>query len=127
MKTIIILLFGVFLSLYFVSCTKDSLPGADLPGLLSRDKELKKELMVTLLSMAKNPDFRIQVRDECLKQEHGDYNVYLAKIIELNKRKAIFSNEINKIEPLVSELRELSNGSEPIIFYPFLAKIKTII
>jgi hypothetical protein len=49
--------------------------------------ELKQKTMISILTIAKRKDFKEFVLKECLKQEHGDYNVYLSKIIAVYSEK----------------------------------------
>ncbi|NJL13218.1 MAG: hypothetical protein HC913_09610 [Microscillaceae bacterium] len=84
---------------------------------------MKQALMSKALIMAKNEDFREFVFNECLKQEHGEYNVYFTKVISHYKAKAKYHQEIGELENLVKQIKSLNGGIEPLIFYP---RVETI-
>lgn len=74
--TIIIIVFSIF------GCESDSALNSDLQNSVNSADlkenviQLKQKAIVPLLVMAKNKEFKKFILDECLKQEHGEYNVY---------------------------------------------------
>lgn len=102
------------------SCKKNS--EAIRPGEFSVPatelNDLRQEVLVEILTMSKNMDFHRYVLNECLKQKHGEYNVYLADIVNNYKANADFKGSIEKIESLIPKIKVLSYGREPLIYYP---------
>lgn len=102
--------------------------GCDKPEELSSEKpnfnldneilELKKKTTISILKMSKNKDFRTFILRECLKQEHGDYNVYLSKIIEEYEDKTSDKDFINELKHYVEKVKMVNRELEPLIFYP---------
>lgn len=74
--TIIIIVFSIF------GCESDSALNSDLQNSVNSADlkenviQLKQKAIVPLLVMTKNKEFKKFILDECLKQEHGEYNVY---------------------------------------------------
>ncbi|TDE54843.1 hypothetical protein [Flavobacterium sp. GT3P67] len=80
--------------------------------------ELKKKTTISILKMSKNKSFKEFVLKECLKQEHGDYNVYLSKIIEEYEDKSAYKDFVNELKNYVEKVKMVNGGLEPLIFYP---------
>ncbi|NDP23029.1 MAG: hypothetical protein GZ091_18410 [Paludibacter sp.] len=80
--------------------------------------ELKQKAIVPILVMSKNKQFKQFVLNECLKQEHGEYNVYLSKIITEYKDNPSFSESILELAALATKIKFLNGGIEPLLFYP---------
>ena len=78
----------------------------------------KTKALTTVLTAAKEPEFREFILSECLQQKHGDYNVYLKDVISAYRGKSGYESFISTLEPLVLQLKQLTNGREPLIFYP---------
>ncbi|MBX9807288.1 MAG: hypothetical protein K2X95_05785 [Flavobacteriaceae bacterium] len=80
--------------------------------------ELKQKAIVPILEMSKNKQFKQFILNECLKQEHGEYNVYLSKIIAEYKDNISFSEPIQELAALSARIKSLNGGIEPLLFYP---------
>ena len=78
--------------------------------------ELQKDATSRILAMGKSPEFKKFILDECLKQTHGDYNVYFSTIVEKYKTKN--SEFSNSLDVLRLNMKALNGGIEPLLFYP---------
>lgn len=116
MKKIIALFVIAFL---FFGCENET---DSIPVLQTNSKkelvELKQKAIAPILSMAKNKEFKNFVLNECLKQEHGEYNVYFSKIIQKFKDNPDYSKYITELSALSNQIKKLNGGIEPLIFYP---------
>lgn len=116
--TIIIIVFSIF------GCESDSALNSDLQNSVNSADlkenviQLKQKAIVPLLVMAKNKEFKKFILDECLKQEHGEYNVYFLKIIEKFKDNPKYNESINELTILSNKIKVLNGGLEPLLFYP---------
>ncbi|CAG4991306.1 hypothetical protein DYBT9275_00723 [Dyadobacter sp. CECT 9275] len=81
-------------------------------------RELQLKVMVEVLSLAKEQQFRQFVLEECLKQKHGDYNVYIRDIIAKYKDQEEYKAPMQRLEALIRQIRPLVHYNEPLIFYP---------
>ncbi|MCF0075194.1 hypothetical protein LZD49_32225 [Dyadobacter sp. CY261] len=81
-------------------------------------RELQLKVMVEVLSLAKETEFRQFVLEECLKQKHGDYNVYIRDIIANYKGQEKYKAPMQRLEALVKQIKPLVYNNEPLIFYP---------
>jgi hypothetical protein len=79
---------------------------------------LRQEALVQILEMGKNREFRTYVLNECLKQKHGDYNVYLSDIVAAYSGKQELKKNVEKLEALSTKIKAAANGREPLLFYP---------
>jgi hypothetical protein len=117
MKKVFITLFSSVILVVFLSrCKKDSdkievKPEAEL-------SVLKEQTLFQVLTAAKQVDFRKLVLQECLKQKHGDYNVYLKDVALILKGKKEYEEIVSSLDILIPKIRELNGGREPLIFYP---------
>jgi len=80
--------------------------------------ELKQKAITPILTMAKNKEFKDFILNECLKQEHGEYNVYFSKIIQKFKDNPSYSKYITDLSTLSNQIKKLNGGIEPLVFYP---------
>jgi hypothetical protein len=80
--------------------------------------KLNQQLMTKVLLMSKREDFRDFVLQECLKQEHGEYNVYMTKVISHYLSKSNQGSSVSELEAIASKIKTLNGGLEPLIFYP---------
>jgi len=121
MKRLKLCLLGVILIVGLSKCRKGDYPVPDRDSVPSinegKIKTLEAKLMTEMLIMAKESQFRVQVRDECIKQENGEYEVTFEKIIKLNESNPLLASSVGNLKSLVIELRSLKNA-EPVIFYP---------
>lgn len=116
MKKNITLLAILFL---FFGCESENVSKPDLQNNSKKELvELKQKAIVPVLRMAKNKDFKDFVLNECLKQEHGEYNVYFSKIIQKFKDNPSYSKDIAELLMLSNQIKNLNGGIEPLIFYP---------
>jgi hypothetical protein len=116
MKKNIILFVSVVL---FVSCESSSVSEKTVQNDSKKELvALNQETIVAVLKISKRSDFKQFVLDECLKQEHGDYNVYFSKIISAYNGKDDYFQFITEITKLRTKIMALNGGLEPIIFYP---------
>ncbi len=117
MNTKIKRLFGVVLIAFFVvQCKKNEV--APQEAIKKTYPELLQKTLITILKVAEDPNFRIFIRDACIKQEHGDYNIYLQEIIDHYKPDSKYKSFIESFQPIVNQIRNLSKGVEPLLFYP---------
>lgn len=79
---------------------------------------VRQQTLSVVLTAAKNNEFRQLILNECLKQKHGDYNVYLKDVVSLLKERPDYSSTTAALEDLIQKTKLLSDGREPIIFYP---------
>lgn len=116
MKKFIALFVVVF---SFFGCENETV---SIPVLQTNSKkelvELKQKAIAPILTMAKNKEFKDFVLNECLKQEHGEYNVYFSKIIQKFKDNPNYSKYITELSALSNQIKNLNGGIEPLIFYP---------
>ncbi|WP_090156396.1 hypothetical protein [Dyadobacter soli] len=112
-----------FLGLLFTGC-QNELPltqktdDTPLDVVNSPLRELQLKVMVEVLSLAKEPQFRQFVLEECLKQKHGDYNVYIIDIISNYKDQEKYKASMQRLQTLVKQIKPLVHNNEPLIFYP---------
>ncbi len=86
--------------------------------------QLKKEAITRILSMSNDSEFKSFILTECLKQSHGDYNVYFSTIIEKYKSKNIeFANSLSVLR---LNMMKINGGIEPLLFYPQAETIENI-
>jgi hypothetical protein len=113
-------------TLLLVGCESSSVPETTVKNDSKKELiELNQKAIVTVLKISKRRDFKEFVLEECLKQEHGDYNVYFSKIIEEYKEKDGYAEFITGITELRNKLMVLNGGMEPLIFYPKAETIET--
>lgn len=74
--------------------------------------------MVEILNLAKEDQFRQYILAECLKQKHGDYNVYITDIIASHREIDKYKKSMATLEQLVGLIKPLVNDNEPLVFYP---------
>jgi hypothetical protein len=80
-------------------------------------RKLEERLMVEILNLAKEDQFRQFILKESLKQKHGDYNVYVRDIIAAYSEVDKYKQSMNTLSTLVEHIRPLV-GNEPLVFYP---------
>jgi hypothetical protein len=68
--------------------------------------------------LAKEDQFIKFILNECLKQKHGDYNVYIRDIISAYKGLDKYKSSMANLEMLIGQIKPLVGGNEPLIFYP---------
>ena len=74
--------------------------------------------------MSNDSEFKSFILTECLKQSHGDYNVYFSTIIEKYKSKNIeFANSLSVLR---LNMMKINGGIEPLLFYPQAETIENI-
>lgn len=118
MKNLFAKVVAAFVTVLLVtSCAKEDSITLQ-PKAPSEIKSINQAIAVELLTLAKNESFRALVLDECLKQEHGDYNVYLRKLVNMSSDNKEIKAGLTKLKPLVMQLHALYSGNEPILFYP---------
>lgn len=118
-KTISKIIFAVLFISLLSNCKKTSVPENFTE--IDSKKELavlRQQTMANVLVAAKNSEFRQFILNECLKQKHGDYNVYLKDVVSNFKAKPGYEKITSALEELVSKTRAVTKGREPIIFYP---------
>jgi hypothetical protein len=79
---------------------------------------LREKTLSEVMVLGKSPEFRQFILKECLKQKHGDYNVYLSDVIASYRGKSGYEKSISALEKLVEKTKKMTNGREPLIFYP---------
>jgi len=115
MKKLLFWMLGAILLTGFSKCKRQEM-SVSIPK-ETRIKQLEETLMTEVLIMSRDPQFRSQIRDECIKQEKGEYEVTFEKIINLNEGNPAFSSSIGKIKTAVLELKNIKR-TDPVIFYP---------
>lgn len=114
------ILLGLSLIATLTQCQKyaimDKQPEPVLPK--SDSATLRRQLLVEILGMSRSRDVREYVLNECLKQKHGDYNVYIVDVVNAFKDDAALQKSIGNIQALIPKVKAVCNGREPIIFYP---------
>ncbi len=81
-------------------------------------RKLQEKVMVEILNLAKEDQFRQYILAECLKQKHGDYNVYITDIIASHREIDKYKKSMATLEQLVGLIKPLVNDNEPLVFYP---------
>ncbi|MBX9733026.1 MAG: hypothetical protein K2X37_03110 [Chitinophagaceae bacterium] len=115
--------FGL-ITLFLFSCKKETEYLVIPEKRFTELKEVNKEVITSLSEIVKvSPEFKSLVETECLKQEHGDYEVRMEKLLEIdNVKQVIPSNFRNHFRFLVSELKRLKPDGIPVIFVPVMEK-----
>lgn len=111
---------GVLIISAFSQCKKTTVADRITETFVPKTElnSLRQEALIEVLTMSKNKSFRAYVLNECLKQKHGEYNVYLEDIVNTYKFDANFKESIQKIESLIPKIKSISGDREPLIFYP---------
>lgn len=81
-------------------------------------KELEQKMMVEILNLAKEDQFRQFILKECLKQKHGDYNVRVRDIIAAYSENEKYKASMNKLQEIVDFMKPHVPEREPNVFYP---------
>lgn len=116
LKIVPILLLAISL---FSSCEKPIVDGNVNP--ISKDmslKELQLNALVEILKLVKDPEFKEYLTLECIKQKHGDYDVYIKDIVSNFKDVDKYKSSMAKLDSLVTFIKPLVGNLEPIVFYP---------
>ena len=93
----------------------------NLPKEPVTDVEMLKQyeqVMIEVLTMAKNKDFREFIFDEALLQVDGDYDIFIDKIVDAYKKDDGVKKSTSNLKLLSVNLKNANNGIRPIIFYP---------
>jgi len=118
-KNICNVLVGLMLVITLTQCKKTSVNGEFQSDNSKMELVvLRQQTMKEVLSMARNQVFKEFVLSECLKQKHGDYNVYIKDIITNFKGNPDYEKGITTLEKLVSQIKAISDNREPNVFYP---------
>jgi len=77
-----------------------------------------EEVMIEVLKMSKEQNFREFVFNRALEQVDGDYDVFIDDITNNQKNNSVFSKSVTKLQSLSSSIKLESNGLRPLVFYP---------
>jgi hypothetical protein len=114
-----VLMAGLVVTALFTQCKKSAPQDSETETTSPADlASIRQRTMKEVLTAAKNPEFRTFVLNECLKQRHGDYNVYLEDVVAAYKGKPGFEKFTSALVDLIAQTKQLTNGREPLIFYP---------
>lgn len=120
MKTHLKVIIALFLVMVSISCRKSTTLERQQEIIIPETElnTLRKSALIQILRMSGNREFRRFVLNECLKQKHGEYNVYLIDIVNSFEGTSVFKEEINIIKSIIPRIKTVSDGREPLIFYP---------
>lgn len=79
---------------------------------------LYEKTLKTTLVLLNNKEIKEFVIKECLKQKSGDYTVALKDIVTHFGAKSEFENSLKTLDGLITGIKKINGGTEPMIFYP---------
>ncbi len=138
MKNYFKILLGVY-GFFLVSCAEEPINDVEISEKTNAVNQLEQEVkafhnvpfkssvefaaytnaMVEILEMAKDPDFRMEVYNQTILQESGEFDMKIATVNEKRfnrskKSQTVLRNSINDLKQL---------GQEPVVYYPRASKM----